>query len=93
MPDDFTCMWNLKNKTKQMTKQQKQTHDTENILTVARWGEVGGMSEREEGIKKYELVVTEQSWDVKYSIKNTVKNTVMAIWCWMGTRCIGVITL
>ena len=33
--------------------------DTEDILMVARWREVGGMSEKKRGIKKYKLVVTE----------------------------------
>ena len=31
-----------------------------------------GMGERWEGIKKYKLVVTEQSWGGKYSIRNRV---------------------
>ena len=33
---------------------------------------VGWLGEEGEGIMKYKLVVTEQSWDVKYNIGNTV---------------------
>ena len=35
--------------------------DADNILMVARWERVRGMGEKGEGIKKYRLVVTEQS--------------------------------
>ena len=35
--------------------------DTENVLMVARWERVRGMGEKGEEIKKYRLVVTEQS--------------------------------
>ena len=38
---------------------------TENISTVARWQGVGRIGEKGEGIKKYKLVVTEQSWGCK----------------------------
>ena len=35
--------------------------DMENVLMAARW-EVGKIGEKGEGINKYKLVVTEQSW-------------------------------
>ena len=56
MPDDFTYMWNLKNKINKHNR--KRLTDTENFSTVARWEEVGRMGEKGEGIKKYKLVVT-----------------------------------
>ena len=37
------------------------------------------MGEKGEGIKKYKLVVTEQSWGVKYSIGSIVSNTVITM--------------
>ena len=46
---------------------------------IARWAGIGGW-EQEEGIETYyNLVVTEQSWDVKYSIGNTVNNIVITM--------------
>ena len=39
--------------------------NTENILTVARWVGRCEMGEKGEGIKKYKLVVTEQSQGYK----------------------------
>ena len=60
MPYDFTYMWNLKNQNKQA--EQKLTHRYRDILTVAIWERVWGLGE---GIKKYRLVVTKQSWGCK----------------------------
>ena len=58
--------------TTESKKQNKRTSrtgtdsDTENILTVARWEERGWEDgEKGEEIKKYKLVVTEQSWECK----------------------------
>ena len=39
--------------------------DTENTLTAARWEGVGRLGGKGERIKKYKLVVTEQSWGCK----------------------------
>lgn len=30
---------------------------------IARWQRVGGLDENGDGIKRYELVATEQSWE------------------------------
>ena len=62
MPYEFTYVQDLKNKTNKHGE-EKQTH--RHILTDARWEEVGGMGEKGEGIKKHQLVVTEQSWAYK----------------------------
>ena len=53
--------------------------DTENKLMVTRWEEIGGLGEKGEGINKYKLVVTKQSWDVKYSLGNTVGTVVITM--------------
>ena len=37
---------------------------------------MGGKGER---IKKYKLVITKQSWDVKFSIKNIVNDIVITV--------------
>ena len=52
----------------------------------------GVLGEKGGGIKKYKLVVTENHGDVKYSIGNMLNDIVITIYCWMGTRFIGVIT-
>ena len=39
-------------------------------------GEMGGKGEQ---IKKYKLVITKQSWDVKFSIKNIVNDIVITV--------------
>ena len=44
---------------KQKRQNRNRLIDTKNILTVARWEELGGTGENGEGIKKYKLVVTE----------------------------------
>ena len=57
MPDEFTCMWNLKDKINKHNR-NRFIH-TENILTVARWEQGWGKGE---GIMKYNVVVIEWSW-------------------------------
>ena len=42
-------------------------------------GGVQGSGLKGEGIKKYRSVVTEQSWDVKYSTGSTVNNIVITM--------------
>ena len=61
MSYDFTDMQNLKTKIIEQAE-QKQTLDTEIMLTVARWEGCWGDGEKGEGISKYKSVVTEQSW-------------------------------
>ena len=50
--------WNLKNKINNNNKNRNKLIDIENILRVIRWGVWGASVKREEGIKKYKLVVT-----------------------------------
>ena len=38
------------------------------------------MGEKGEEIKKYELVLPEQSWDIKYSIENIVNNNIITVY-------------
>ena len=38
------------------------------------------MGEKGEGIKKYELMVTKQSWDVKYRVRNIDNNIVIIVY-------------
>ena len=57
-------MWNLKNKINKQNRNK--ITDTVNILMIDRWKVgVGGIGEKEEEIKKYELVVTKYSWGHK----------------------------
>ena len=51
--------------------------DTENRLIVARGEEFGRVGEKGEGIKKYKLVVTEQSWGC--STGNIVNNILITV--------------
>ena len=73
-------MWNLKNKINEQTK-QKQTHrhkeQTEGGQPGEGWG--WGLGEKGEGIKKYKLVVTKRSWDIKYSTGNRVNSIVITM--------------
>ena len=48
---------------------------------VAGWEGVQGNGCRGEGIKKYKYVVTEQPWDVKYSIGNGVPKELTCMTC------------
>ena len=48
MPDDFTYMWNLKNKP---NKNRNRLTDTENILKVARGERVWRGGEKGEGLR------------------------------------------
>ena len=50
-----TYLSTIESKKKKSTTRTETDSDTENILTVARWG----MGEKSEVIKKYKLVVTE----------------------------------
>ena len=43
----------------------------------ARREGLGRVCEKEEGIKRYKLVFTKQSWDVTYSINNIVNNVII----------------
>ena len=57
-PFDFTYMWNLKNKTKQMNKWNRNNLiSTEKILIVARWEGGRWMGQKGEGIKMCKLPV------------------------------------
>ena len=47
---------------------------------VAGWEGVERTGEKGEGIKKYELVVIEQSQDVKYSKGNIVNDSVITMY-------------
>ena len=38
------------------------------------------MGEKGEGIKKYELMVTKQSWDVKYRVRNIDNHIVIIVY-------------
>lgn len=49
MPYDFTCMWNLKNK----TKQKNRLIEIENKLIDDKGGEGSGVGEKVKGNKKY----------------------------------------
>ena len=51
---------------------------TENGLIAARG--VRRLREKDEEIKKYKLVVTKSSWDVKDSIGNMVNNIVITMY-------------
>ena len=57
------------------------THKYREQSDVCQMGRevLGGLGEKGRRIKKYKLVVTEQSWDVKYSIGETVSNTVITM--------------
>ena len=46
---------------------------------IVRWEGFGKMDGKGEGIKKYKLVVTKQSWDIKYSTGNIVNNTEITV--------------
>ena len=60
------------NKLAEQKQNQKENFDS------CQMGEVlGGMGEKSEGITKYKLVVTEQSWDVKYTIGTIVNNILL----------------
>ena len=56
IPYDFTYAWNLKNKINKQNRNR--LIDAENKLRVAWWEEVRGLGEKDEGIKKYKLVLT-----------------------------------
>ena len=63
IPCDFTYMWNLKNN---ISKQNRnRLRGTKNRLMGADGRGVGGLCEKGEGIERYRLVVTEQSWGCK----------------------------
>ena len=49
-----------KNQNKQISRIETDSQ-IQNIVMVARWEKDGGMGEKSKGIKKYKLVVTEQS--------------------------------
>ena len=53
-----------------MNKQNRNSLiDTENKLIISRWEGNWGLGEKCEGIKKYKLVVTKQSWGCKVQHK------------------------
>ena len=61
-----------------MKKQNRnRVADPENRLMAARGERGGGTGWEGEGIRKYKLVITEQSQDVKYSIGHIVNNIVI----------------
>ena len=60
VPYDFTYMGNLKNKTNKQNRHE--LIDPEKKQMVARGKGVGVWGEKGEGVKKYKLVATEQSW-------------------------------
>ena len=68
-------MWNLKNRTNDQTK-QKQTYREQS--DGCQMGGCWALRSKE-GIKKYKLVVQSNHGDVKYSIGNTVSNTVITV--------------
>ena len=41
---------------------------------------LGETGEESEGIKKYKLVVTEESWDGMYSLRNIVNNILITVY-------------
>ena len=70
-------MWNLKNN---ISKQNRnRLRGTKNRLMGADGRGVGGLCEKGEGIERYRLVVTEQSWDAMHTIGNIAKNTVITM--------------
>lgn len=52
-------------------RNRKKLTDAGNVLMVARWEGSRGDGANREGTEKSKLVVTKQSWDVKYIIKNS----------------------
>lgn len=53
--------------------------DTENILMVARWEGRWEMGKKGEGIKMYQLFVTELSWGCEVQHRNTVSNNLITM--------------
>lgn len=70
MPCDSTYVWHLRNKINGRTKQEQTHRRRERFDGCQMGGESGGGANRE-GTEKSKLVVTKQSWDVKYIIKNS----------------------
>ena len=70
------------NKKKEQAE-QKQTLDTENILTAARWGGVGEMGEPGEGVK-YKSVVQNSHGDGKCNRKHIVSNSLIIMYSVYG---------
>ena len=70
-------MWSVKNNIN--TQNRNGLTHTENRMMTARGEGAGGLGGKGEGIKKYRLVVTNSPGDVKYSIGNTVYNTVITM--------------
>ena len=77
-PYDFTCTWNLRNKTNKPTKQNRLI-DAENRLIVARGEGLGGLGEKVKGLGSSSWFLQNSHRDVKYSIGNTVSNSVITM--------------
>ena len=75
IPYNLTCTWNIKNKINEQTK-QTQTYRYRQHFDGIRQQGVGEMGKKEEGTKKYELVVIKLSWNIKYSLGNIVSNII-----------------
>ena len=77
-PYDFTYMWNLKNKKKTNKQNRNRLTDTENRLMVARVGEGwGNWVKKVKGLRSTNWQLQNSHGNTKYSIGNTVNNSVM----------------
>ena len=72
-------MWNKKNKTNKQTRNI--LIDTESIFTVARWeGCWGGWVKKVKGLRSTDWQLQNSHGDVKYSIGNTVSNSLIPMY-------------
>ena len=90
IPCDFTYTWNLKYNTNKQNGNR--LIDTENILTVTRWEGSWEVDEKLKELRSTRWQLRNYRGDLKYSIGNTINNSLITVWCQRGRRLIRVST-
>ena len=82
---DFIYMWNLKKNINGQTK-QKQTHRHRGQTEDWQRREgLGNCVKKVKGLRSTDWQLQNSRGDAKYSTGSTVNNSVIAIWCQLGT--------